>query len=194
MSFFMNKKILFMIIAICLFVSINLNASEKVSTKEDSGKSYSLSFSKAFKDGPSFGLVEKMAKEGKEVDYAALSQNMFYLGVAGAVIAGVSLLLVIVGAVLYGVGYSIFWVFDVKYTLEEELNGLYMEYAGYALIGAFSFFLVVGIIMAAVGFALWKIFGKRAESASIFMEKRRGIVLTDTPYQTNPAIGIKFSF
>ena len=180
-----------MFINICLFVCFNLNANEKVVIKENSNNNH-VSFSKAFKDNPSFGLVEKMSKEGKEVNYEALSKGMFYLGIAGAVVAGVSLLLIIVGAVLYGVGWDI-WL--TKHGAEAT-DGLNMAYAGYALMGAFGFFLVVGIIMAAVGFVLKWYFGKKAQSVSMFVENRKDVVLADADihYQNSPAIGIRFSF
>ena len=189
----MKKKIVFMFIGICLFVCANLNANEKVGIKENSNNDYQISFLKAFKDSPSFGLVEKMSKEGKEAKYASAAKIMLYIGIAGVVIASVSLILVIVGAVLYGVGYDMYddWR---NYGTNKWRDGRHMVWAGYALMGVFIPFLSIGIIMTVAGFVLWAIFSKKSQSASLFMENRKGVVLSDTQYQNNPAMGIKFSF
>jgi len=223
----MSRKIVFMFISICLFVCVNLNANEKVKIKENSSNNnnYHVSFSEVFKDVPSYGLVEKMARydddddEGYRYKKLPKAKDMFYLGIAGAVVAGVSLVSVIVGAALFAVGmtnmyttesyqsgYSSYPVDGIGWSgtsstptysnrnvINPVYNGMYL--AGASLLGVFNTLLLVGIVMTAVGFALNWYFGKKAKSVAMFMENRKGVVLAnDNHYQNNQAMGIRFSF
>jgi len=193
----MNTKIVFTIIAICLFVSLStLNANEKGNIKKENSENYSVSFSEAFQDSPSYGLVEKMAKDGKGKEYyKGISKSMLGLGIAGVVIASVSFLLLIAGIALYVVGWNYYWGYWwYDASLYNISNYWIMYWAGAALISIGVTFLIIGIAMAVVGFVLANVFSKRAGTVSMYIENRQGIVPTDSSYKNNPAIGLKFSF
>ncbi len=197
----MKKKVFFSFLFVTLF-TIVLSASEKSVSVNDEVKDGTVSFAAAFHDSPQYGLVEKMQDNGggDSEKWAKASNAMFWVGVAGAITAGVSLLLLIAGAVLYGVAWDIYYrpynYVNSNMTLTwDQYWGMWS--AGQALIGVGAAFLVLGIIATVVGFVLWYVFGKKAGTISMYMENRQSIVTTDTPFspaRTSPAIGLKFSF
>jgi len=176
------KKLVVCLMFSVIFSFTLLSANEREVIKKGDNESHSVSFAKAFKDGPTFGLVEKMSS-GDSQGWARLSKGMFYLGVAGAVIAGVSLLLIVIGSILYGLWWGGVFGFN---------PGIW--YLACVLIGIGAAFITIGLIMAVVGFVLWYVFGKNAGTA-MYMENRQGIVSTNSQYQgSSPAVGFKFSF
>ncbi len=221
------KKIIFCAF-LMLFFSFTLNANEKSSQTRNMINDYKLSFSECFDEGNYIenNLIEKMkkdkskkkskkskSKKGNSVDYAQLSEIFLIVGIVGAVCAAVSLLVIITGAILAGIGwyygdgayygygnlYSSFWNPNrgwgwYKKNFPDDPNAtLYL--VGLNMVVITSILLVAVFIPAAVaGFILWYIFGKKAGTISMYMENRQGIVLSDAPYQNNSAIGLKFTF
>jgi len=220
----MKKNIITMVIFICLFFCINtLNANEKESIKKnniDSNEHFRISFSKAFRGDSYFGLIEKMDDSDSDDDdnsaktekYQRISKNMRGLGTAGAVLTGFSTFFLILGIVVFALSTSRFLDSYIPITQEEmdklnEYGGLslsnplgqayyYMYWAGAVIIGIFTPLLVISIAMTVVGFVLSHVFKKKAETISMFIEGRKGVISTlkiDSDIPKNIALGLSFS-
>ncbi len=204
------RRLVICLMFITLFSITALNANEKKFTEREIKSENTISFAECFSNDGStpLNLAEKMKKNesGDNTEkYAKVSQAMFIVGLVGAIGAGVSLLMIIIGAILWGVGaYNLGIVGGGYYGYYGWYGGYYgyssdpnvnMYLAGSVLVPTFCALLFALFIPAAVvGFVLWYVFGKKAGTISMYMENRRGVVLTDAPYQNSAAVGLKFSF
>ncbi len=172
---------LFMFLAFFTFV---ISANEKIGHEIE--KEHIASFSKVFNQNgiANIGLVEKMNKSSSSSDnYSKASIAMFYVFLAGCITIVVGIPILVAGALVYVNGAL----------LADSGNTV-----GWALLGSGIGVSGLSLIMIIVGVVLWKVFEKKAETASLFMESNRvGVasLMDNSPNsQKNFAVGLKFSF
>jgi len=175
----MKKSILFVLVAL---ISLNVTSFVSASQKITVNPEQKFSFVSTSSQLTQFDLnVEKFKKskdskksssKDKDEKYAKIADAMLGLGIAGAVVLGVSVVMIISGAVLWGVfiaqyGLTAFAAFSAAwwaYTYAAVTTSApYMLFVGGGVLMGFGLsFFWIGLAMCIVGFVLHSVFKNKA--------------------------------